>query len=50
LGASIDPAEVAAILLHAMLPAMFDQRGYVDAGGLMSYRLNWENQTRRTVA
>jgi putative ABC transport system substrate-binding protein len=50
LGTSIEPVEVAAILLRAMLPAMFDQREYVYAGGLMSYRLNWENQTRRTVA
>ena len=50
LGASIEPAEVAVILMNAMLPAIFDQRGYVAAGGLMSYRLNWENQTQRTVA
>ena len=49
-GASIGPEEVAAIVLAARLPAMFDQRAYVDAGGLMSYRLNWENQTRRTAA
>ena len=50
LGAAIEPAEVAVILMNAMLPAIFDQRGYVAAGGLMSYRLNWENQTQRTVA
>jgi putative tryptophan/tyrosine transport system substrate-binding protein len=50
LGTSIEPVEIAAILLRAMLPGMFDQREYVDAGGLMSYRLNWENQTQRTVA
>jgi putative ABC transport system substrate-binding protein len=49
-GASISPGEVAAIVLAARLPAMFDQRAYVDAGGLMSYRLDWENQTRRTAA
>jgi len=49
-GASIEPAEVAAIVLEARLPAMFDQRIYVDAGGLMSFRLNWENQTQRTAA
>jgi ABC-type uncharacterized transport system substrate-binding protein len=49
-GASNSPAEIAAIVLAARLPAMFDQRIYVDAGGLMSYRLNWENQTRRAAA
>jgi len=49
-GASTSPSEVAAIVLAARLPAMYDQRAYVDAGGLMSYRLNWENQTRRTAA
>jgi len=49
-GASTSPSEVAAIVLAARLPAMYDQRVYVDAGGLMSYRLNWENQTRRTAA
>ena len=47
---SIEPAEIAAILLRAKLPTMFEHRSFVDAGGLMSYRLNWENQSRRTAA
>ena len=34
----------------ARMPTMFQDRGYVDAGGLASYRLNWTNQTQRTAA
>jgi putative ABC transport system substrate-binding protein len=29
---------------------VFDYSFYVEAGGLMSYRFNWENQTQRTAA
>ncbi len=29
---------------------MFEHRACVDAGGLMSYRLDWDNQTRRSAA
>jgi len=32
------------------MPTMFQDRTYVDAGGLASYRLNWTNQTQRTAA
>lgn len=48
--ASTEPNEIAAILLRSNLPSMFDQREFVVSGGLMSYRLNWENQTQRAAA
>ena len=32
------------------LPTMFQQRSAVEAGGLMSYYLNWADQRRRTAA
>ena len=46
----IDPKAVAAAALAAAMPTMFEYRFYVDAGGLASYRLNWENQTQRSAA
>ena len=48
-GATIEPAAVARAVLQAGIPAVFDQRGYVDVGGLLSYRLNWDDQTRHTA-
>jgi len=45
-----EPQRVADALREARWPSVFDYRGYVDAGGLMSYRLNWDDQTRRTAA
>lgn len=48
-GGAMDPKDVALAALHAGVPTMFDQRGYVDSGGLMSYRLYWEDQTQRTA-
>lgn len=50
LGAAIDPKVVAQIALRSRLPAMYEYEIYVDAGGLMSYRLNWDNQSRRSAA
>lgn len=47
---AIDPAELARLWLRARVPAVFDQRGFVELGGLMSYRLNWDDQTGRTAA
>jgi putative ABC transport system substrate-binding protein len=41
---------VAAVALEARMPSMFEHRGFVDAGGLASYRLNWERQTQRSAA
>jgi putative ABC transport system substrate-binding protein len=32
------------------MPTKFEYREYVEAGGLASFRFNWENQTRRTAA
>jgi putative ABC transport system substrate-binding protein len=41
---------VARVALAAGVPTMFEYRFYVDAGGLASYRLNWDQQTRRAAA
>lgn len=48
-GSAVEPSALAAALLQAGLPAVFDQRSYVEAGGLLSYRLDWEDQTRSTA-
>jgi putative ABC transport system substrate-binding protein len=45
----LDPKDVALPLLHAGIPAVFGHRAYVDSGGLVSYRLDWPDQTRRTA-
>lgn len=47
--ASITTADFAQGLLAARVPAMFNHRDFAEAGGLMSYRLNWEDQTRSTA-
>jgi putative ABC transport system substrate-binding protein len=47
---SIQPEAVARAALQERMPTMFQDRGYVDAGGLASYRLKWTNQTQRTAA
>ena len=49
-GTDPDPQAVAAAFVRARVPAVFSQREYVEAGGLMSYRLDWDNQTERTAA
>jgi putative tryptophan/tyrosine transport system substrate-binding protein len=49
LGASVAPKEIADIALRNRLPTMFEYGFYVEAGGLMSYRLNWEDQTKSTA-
>lgn len=49
-GMDPDPKAVAAALVRARVPAVFPQREYVEAGGLMSYRLDWDDQTRRSAA
>jgi putative tryptophan/tyrosine transport system substrate-binding protein len=49
LGASIAPKEVADIALRNRTPTMFEYSFYVEAGGLMSYRLDWEDQTKSTA-
>ena len=50
LGKDVDAAGVARVALAAGVPTMFEYRFYVDAGGLASYRLNWDQQTRRAAA
>ncbi len=45
----ITPREIAAIALRQRLPTVCEYSTYVEAGCLMSYRLDWENQTRRTA-
>jgi ABC-type uncharacterized transport system substrate-binding protein len=37
------------LAVKSRLPAMYSQRGYVDAGGLMSYGANFTDQYRRTA-
>ena len=49
-GSNPDPKAVAAALIRARLPSVFPQREYVEAGGLMSYRLDWDDQTQRSAA
>lgn len=44
---SIAPGAAAQAAASARMPAMFDHRAYVAAGGLMSYRLDWDDQTGR---
>lgn len=48
-GESIRPDVLTSAFLQAALPTVFEQRFYVDAGGLLSYRLDWDDQTRRTA-
>jgi putative tryptophan/tyrosine transport system substrate-binding protein len=48
-GESVAPPALAAALLQAGVPAVFEQRFYVEAGGLLSYRLDWDDQTRSTA-
>jgi len=50
LGTSIAPKDIADLALRLRMPTVFDYSFYVEAGGLMSYRFNWENQTQRTAA
>ena len=47
LGKDIAPRGVADLALRLRMPTAFEYSFYVDAGGLLSYRLNWENQTAR---
>jgi putative ABC transport system substrate-binding protein len=37
------------LALVARLPAIYNQRDYVEAGGLMSYGVNWPDLFRRTA-
>jgi len=33
-----------------MMPTMFESNGYVEAGGLASFRFDWDSQNQRTAA
>ena len=46
----IEPKATADLALTGGMPTMFVERAFVDAGGLASYRLYWDRQTRRTAA
>ena len=48
-GELLAPSDLAAALLQAGVPAVFEHRLYVESGGLLSYRLDWEDQTRSTA-
>ncbi|MBL8363454.1 MAG: ABC transporter substrate-binding protein [Rubrivivax sp.] len=49
--ASIEPAEAVGATRSARVPAVFEQRRYVELGGLASYQLDWGgNQVQRLAA
>jgi putative tryptophan/tyrosine transport system substrate-binding protein len=47
--ADIAPNNIADSALQVGTPTMFPDRVFVDGGGLISYRLDWVNQTQRTA-
>ena len=49
-GSHIAPQVIADAARALEVPAMFERREYVDAGGLASYRLYWDDQEQRTAA
>ena len=50
LGTMIEPKAIAELAIAAGVSTMFDYRLYVDAGGLASYRFDWDNQVQRSAA
>ena len=46
---AVEPKVVADLALAAGMPTMFEQRGYVELGGLASYRFYWDNQAQRSA-
>lgn len=50
LGDGFDRKAVAETALAAGMPTMFEDRSYVDAGGLASYRFDWDNWIQRFAA
>lgn len=46
---ALTPQDIADTALRHRMPTTFDQREYVEAGGLMSYRFYWSDQTRSTA-
>jgi len=49
-GSAFTYESIAAAAIAARMPTMFENRAFVEGGGLASFRFNWENQTRRAVA
>ena len=45
-----EPQAIVDAALAGRMATMFLERAFVEAGGLASYRLNWDNQTRRAAA
>jgi putative ABC transport system substrate-binding protein len=50
LDTKIEPKAVADLAIARGVPTMFEYRFYVDAGGLASYRFDWDNQVQRSAA
>lgn len=46
---TLRPGDIAETALRHRMPTTFEQREYVEAGGLMSYRFHWDDQTRSTA-
>jgi len=49
-GSIVQPKALADLAIAAGVPTMFDYRLYVEAGGLASYRFDWDNQAERSAA
>ncbi len=47
---ALPPATLARTLLQAGVASVFEHRAFVDNGGLMSWRLDWSDQTQRAAA
>ncbi len=49
-GSAFTYESIAEAAIAARMPTMFENRAFVDGGGLASFRFNWENQTARAAA
>ena len=47
---AVAPADMAGAWLQAKVPTSFEDRVFVEVGGLMSYRFDWDDQTASTAA
>jgi putative ABC transport system substrate-binding protein len=45
-----NPMKLAALAVERRLPAVYGEREFVDAGGLMSYGINFSDQWRRAAS
>jgi len=46
----VHPQNVGAVALKSRMPTMFEVSDFVEAGGLASFRLDWDNQNQRAAA